>query len=71
MKMKKTKMKTMTLKTYKVANKIAWENIKKQYSGLVFSRQEKGMYLLRMPPKYAKQLLLMNIITEHEQSTSN
>jgi len=61
----------MKLKTYKAANKAVWENIKQNYSGIVFSREEKGIYLLRMPPKYAQQLLLMNIITEHEQSTSN
>ena len=59
-------MKTMSTKKYEVLNKQAYESIKHNYAGLVFSREEKGRYFIMLPPKYANQLLLMNIIKEHE-----
>lgn len=60
-------MKTMKLTTYRVTNKNAFETIKMQFAGIAFSREENGNYFIKLPPKYATQLIQIGIITEENE----
>ena len=55
------------MKVYTAINRDAWLQIKNMLGGVCFSREEKGTYYLKMPSKYAKQLIQTGAIQQYKE----
>ena len=56
------------MKIYTAINKPIWEKLKVMLAGIAFSREEKGIYYIKMPSKYATQLIQTGVIQETKQN---
>lgn len=59
------------MKIYTAANKQVWEMITTRLAGVVFSREENGIYYLKMPGKYATQLINLGLIQQIQEDGKN